>query len=454
MAYCGYPEYQYPSSWHIDEKQERFSRPDLGPSMLPLDRFSFSEPADDLLDRYLQETNRTLFKSNFQQPMDPYPDTLLHSTRYVDADGSFYSNRYPSPTSSGRSSLVSSDTSDSELQAWSQPVSAGYSVDFMGGHACYNGDCVALHEVQTYADAQPDKVSFHEDESLPYGATIQEGYHPISVGPCHENEMTKYDISDHVIADVPSDADALPITRRRRVSHNRPSLSAPCPSARVSKRIPSSKRSSIPSPKSSRDTRCHSRAFPCPFAQYGCQSTFGSKNEWKRHTSTQHMRFGFWRCDQCLETERKPNDFNRKDLFVQHVRRMHLEPAPAADTIKTKSRRFSPASSHRDKTDDELLNRIASSCYRRLRSPPPQSGCPFCSIVFSSWDERMEHVGRHLEAARKQDDAGHGVEKEDAASGDLANGKCDEDTEKWLLEEHLLEKVGKRLVLTGGRHKE
>lgn len=35
------------------------------------------------------------------------------------------------------------------------------------------------------------------------------------------------------------------------------------------------------------------------------------------------MRLGFWRCDQCPDVHCKPNDFNRKDLFIQHVRRMH-----------------------------------------------------------------------------------------------------------------------------------
>ena len=36
---------------------------------------------------------------------------------------------------------------------------------------------------------------------------------------------------------------------------------------------------------------------------------------------TQHFRMGFWRCDQCTDSPDRPNDFNRKDLFVQHVRR-------------------------------------------------------------------------------------------------------------------------------------
>ena len=39
------------------------------------------------------------------------------------------------------------------------------------------------------------------------------------------------------------------------------------------------------------------RIFTCSFAPYGCQSTFVSKNEWKRHVTSQHLQLGFYRCD-------------------------------------------------------------------------------------------------------------------------------------------------------------
>nr|POF12960.1 hypothetical protein CFP56_10108 [Quercus suber] len=458
MAQYDYLGYQYRSPWHVDESHEPYSRLDLTPSTGPLELSTSSERADELMDRYLQETIPPFFHPNCPQPMDSYPETLLQSTRYVDTDGSLHSYRYPSPTHSGHSSLVSSDTCDSEPALWPQSTSASYNIDFTNGHAYYGGVCVALHDVQTYADVQPEKIAFHEDEPLMYGAMVQEGYHPMTVLPCHKVETPTHDSPDRIAAEPQSDADDLPISRRRRALRNHSVLSVQCPSARVSKLLASSKRPSLSSPKSSRDTRCPSRAFPCPFAQYGCQSTFGSKNEWKRHTSTQHMRFGFWRCDQCPDMERKPNDFNRKDLFVQHVRRMHLEQSPTTDETKMKSRRSSASSTRSTrggKSDDEHLNRIASSCYRRLRSPPQQSGCPFCPNVFISWDERMEHVGRHLEASRKQDDAIRGVKDEDSDddADDLGTGKCDKDTENWLLGEKLIERVGKKLVLADGRRK-
>jgi hypothetical protein len=142
------------------------------------------------------------------------------------------------------------------------------------------------------------------------------------------------------------------------------------------------------------------RPFPCPLAAYGCTSNFASKNEWKRHVSTQHIKLGYWRCNLCPpstdpndEQTFYYNDFNRKDLFTQHLRRMHAAP-------KDKS-------SHNEKeypvNEDNLADHQAR-CNLPLRSPPQHSSCLFCEREFegpTSWEERMEHVGRHLEKDHK-----------------------------------------------------
>ncbi|KAL8775688.1 MAG: hypothetical protein Q9209_000184, partial [Squamulea sp. 1 TL-2023] len=172
----------------------------------------------------------------------------------------------------------------------------------------------------------------------------------------------------------------------------------------------------------------HSRPFTCPFRRYGCSSSFGSKNEWKRHVSSQHIHLGIWRCDvgACVpqsamspgsadnntgSKETRSNDFNRKDLFTQHLRRMH---GPG----------FAASRSEKEAFDSEI-EAIRARCWVPLRDPPPKSICPYCAphpsrppssssgeddtpltmvgdapVVFDgqgSWDERMEHVGRHLE---------------------------------------------------------
>lgn len=165
------------------------------------------------------------------------------------------------------------------------------------------------------------------------------------------------------------------------------------------------------------------RPFPCPLAGYGCQSNFVSKNEWKRHVSTQHIKLGFWRCDLCPTTVDPHddqtvyhNDFNRKDLFTQHLRRMHSAPTHARNKAEY------PVN------EDNLIEH-QKRCYQVLRETPPQSACLFCDKRFigpTSWEERMEHVGRHLEKDRK------------TVSLDVTTWNEDKELEQWLLEEGLI----------------
>ncbi|KAF9699495.1 hypothetical protein EKO04_002316 [Ascochyta lentis] len=143
------------------------------------------------------------------------------------------------------------------------------------------------------------------------------------------------------------------------------------------------------------------RHFPCPLAAYNCTSTFSSKNEWKRHVSTQHIKLGYWRCDLCVPTTDPNNasmlyynEFNRKDLFTQHLRRMHAAHGSGARHMKEHP------------VNEDNIQEHQTRCYLELRGAPQQSICPFlgCDRAFigpTSWDERMEHVGRHLEKDRK-----------------------------------------------------
>ena len=202
----------------------------------------------------------------------------------------------------------------------------------------------------------------------------------------------------------------------RRLSHSRKpptiSLARPVNASKVRK----------PSRRPSKDEVRH---FPCPLAEYGCGSTFTSKNEWKRHVNTQHLRPGFWRCDLCPETANaSPNDFNRKDLFTQHLRRMHSK------------RTYQNGEMQKEEISDELITVHQDRCYQRVRGPPPKSGCLFCNVSFQgpgSWDERMEHVGRHLEQDRKA--GGKGVTSP-------GNWREDNVLRDWLYQEGLIESNG------------
>lgn len=156
---------------------------------------------------------------------------------------------------------------------------------------------------------------------------------------------------------------------------------------------------------------------------HGCMSGFGNKNEWKRHVTTQHMRLGFWRCDLCAH-DKKPNDFNRKDLFTQHVRRMH--PSDGLRAYK-KPEPGSP----KDPIDEQYLQDAAARCYHHLRSLPEECRCIICEKRFhgpGAWDERMEHIGRHMETAKKEGELPVHASK----------WKTDELTTQWMINQRIL----------------
>ncbi|KAI5819211.1 hypothetical protein BZA77DRAFT_350806 [Pyronema omphalodes] len=159
------------------------------------------------------------------------------------------------------------------------------------------------------------------------------------------------------------------------------------------------------------------RPFHCDFAFAGCQQTFASKNEWKRHSNSQHTQAFFWRCDYPSCIERKTATFNRKDLFGQHLKRMH-GPKPTT-TTNTGSK-----SGQKDKQSPEMTHfinnevpKIQERCKRIRRELPTSSTCGFCSHRFkgpNSWEERMEHVGRHYEnAIATQEDVSQNAWKQD-----------------------------------------
>ncbi|KAF7898301.1 hypothetical protein EAF00_004747 [Botryotinia globosa] len=262
--------------------------------------------------------------------------------------------------------------------------------------------------------------------------------------------------------DEPSDTEYTPrpSTRnpRKRTSTAK-SYSPPTPKRnRISKSSPStSKSSSKHSSEGLSCTQCastgfkdtptlqrhiasaHTRAFICVFNFAGCDSTFASKNEWKRHVSSQHLNLQAWVCTlgSCGKVplgshshsgaamrkggegntnaraygEVKGAEFNRKDLFTQHLRRMH-----APFEVKRKGKRNGEW--------EERVRVLQRSCERSRREAPERLGCPVrgCAerkeglgVWFEGrgcWDERMEHLGKHLESGggeggvvRQQDDA-------------------------------------------------
>ena len=181
----------------------------------------------------------------------------------------------------------------------------------------------------------------------------------------------------------------------------------------------------------------HTRPFVCIFQRYGCHARLGSKNEWKHHINVEHLRLETWVCDldACAypitsgdkspinyiesseflmnRSEMQYHDFDRKDLFAQHIERMHAPHSSA---------------SYADKAAfDAQIPIIQDRCHIQLRSPPPRSRCPYCPYkIFEgggSWTDRLEHVGKHLE---KND-----VKTEDEIE--------DEDLRSWMMQHRLME---------------
>ena len=224
----------------------------------------------------------------------------------------------------------------------------------------------------------------------------------------------------------------------------------------------------------------HTRPFICIFARYGCRQNFGSKNEWARHVRVQHLHLEVWKCDlgRCGNPggssggaqSASRHEFDRKDLFTQHVRRMHAEIYPPEGDFSSSAtgNMFNPASARGDHDEDvkdpsltapntfhttnpgttgraasntvpdkltdklaitQLEQRIQNDCHQIVRELPAPDLliCPYCHDYdedgFESWDTRLEHIGKHME-------------KDSVV---FAGGEREDETLKgWLLQHHLL----------------
>lgn len=185
----------------------------------------------------------------------------------------------------------------------------------------------------------------------------------------------------------------------------------------------------------------HLRAYVCVFAFAGCKSTFASKNEWKRHVASQHLNFSAWVCSlgTCdkMHASRKTGErsvgaeFNRKDLFTQHLRRMH-----APFDVKRKK--------NKNLEWEEEVKRLQTECLVVKRQAPTMLGCPMqnCQQLFEGatcWDERMEHLAKHLEQIARDQRSEEEMHQED-----------DRFLTEWAVRENIIERrAGKGYRLAG-----
>jgi hypothetical protein len=204
-------------------------------------------------------------------------------------------------------------------------------------------------------------------------------------------------------------------------SHNRRRITKPTHANR--RRTTSSPKLGSGNPSNKRLSSKTTKQFPCTFSHYGCSAIFASKNEWKRHVASQHLQLGFYRCDAgfCVPDSgaagngkthhtgggRGHNDFNRKDLFTQHWRRMHLPASFGAG-------KYENAAPARKEEFDRDMEEVRARCWVVRREGPRRAQCGVCGKAFEgigAWEERMEHLGRHFERGERGE--GDGVKEDE-----------------------------------------
>lgn len=278
----------------------------------------------------------------------------------------------------------------------------------------YPQGAVIPQETQHFPDPNPEPIPYDNADSIRLTSQPPQHLKLLTTQPSSSAETSDDDDSAMQDQDDAKDTDYLPSSSsRRRASANTsrsPTLSRrgnsrrttlPTePSTRISKPTtsPTAKRKSkgrkstaTPTSSATIPLTPPPRPFICPFAMYGCPSTFTAKNEWKRHISSQHLQLGFYRCDigACnpdnhpsaspYSTSRTHNDFNRKDLFTQHLRRMHRRNGV-------------------EKADFEReLEGVRGRCWVRRRDGPMGVQCEGCGRVSSGWEDWVECLGGHVE---------------------------------------------------------
>ncbi|KAK4033426.1 hypothetical protein C8A01DRAFT_49991 [Parachaetomium inaequale] len=175
----------------------------------------------------------------------------------------------------------------------------------------------------------------------------------------------------------------------------------------------------------------HRRPFNCVFDFAGCVSTFASKNEWKRHVATQHLLLHYWVCTEgvcakahsqpppptgslataaaaAAEEEENPHGaiFNRKDLFTQHLKRMHapqeIKDLPKRATPKSTTTTTNPQTTALLAQWNARLKKLQDDAVRPRCHLPHFMRCPVPGCAAQpfrgqeAWNQRMEHVAKHM----------------------------------------------------------
>ncbi|KAM0714916.1 hypothetical protein Q7P37_009381 [Cladosporium fusiforme] len=393
-------------------------------------------------------------ESPYPNPPSPLYDSSISTT--TTCGGCIPSSSVASPESNA---LPTPKQYHRELQI---SIQGSFTCDPLYEHGPYEeAPFVTMQSVQGFADPddhlderEADYTLFPNNEPQELVPAAIDETEPNGPRPYHHipNAQADEAMDSDDDAHIDNQNDQLDTIAVRPPKRHRAPTSPPTTQHKITKH-PSRRHHPTSTPsrnaKTNSPTNVSPAAYPCPLAPYGCPQSFGAKNEWKRHAYTKHFCLSRWRCDQCpREPTKRPNEFNRKDLFVQHVRRMHppkptapfaappkptkrkaTKPKPNSRTAKPRldnNNKNNPFPSHSHSSVEELLTRTAERCHVLEREAPLRCVCVFCNDVFEGagcLEARMEHVGRHMEERKRE-----GLEAVEAEGW-----REDADLERWLL---------------------
>ncbi len=251
------------------------------------------------MDRFIHDTEHPWTGARLPLPFNfPVADDCLPEAPLPVYVADYYiPTRLASPSSSGEScNDVACSRMESQSASWSSPgLKAAHYLPYVqlgpagiaGGPppATYmrsHGEgCVSMHDVQFEADESSEQPLFDDG----FHASIpEEGY---STKDRDMDECNDSVIAEEIPSSPQMSSTQSPNIKRRRVQLAQSSTS-PIAVARVPRRSSTSRRrsscgsGSLHRRNDSINDKAIKRAFPCIFVVYGCKSTFGSKNEWKR----------------------------------------------------------------------------------------------------------------------------------------------------------------------------
>lgn len=139
---------------------------------------------------------------------------------------------------------------------------------------------------------------------------------------------------------------------------------------------------------SSKHMKRHTKPFGCTYPK--CTKRFGSKNDWKRHESSQHIQTELWRCGLGTCALLQPaRIFYAREFVHEHLVRDH--------GVGTRD--------GEDEAVKEEVEAVADSV--RIGGHASEGfWCGFCRVIVrpvdgelgdEGGDERVRHVGEHFD---------------------------------------------------------